>query len=396
MSLVVPAIVGRRLAVLGLVTVLLVAAVVGAVSLGVVGTPTVDGVQNRFGPVNESTTTIYSDLQVSNPNPIGIDLGETSATYTVQMNGITMATGSKSGLHVPHGHSTLNFTTYMRNDRIQSWWVSHLRNGEHTDVSVDATVHPPFLGQSFTAPSVTRSVDTDVISAFNSTETRPIDVNKPFVSDPVAYVNRTSAAWGNVTEQRTPIRMQFDVYNPKSTPITITGVGYDVQMNDIAMGSGATKHSYVIPPHESRTVETTTVIRNDKLGQWWVSHLENGQVTHLRIDFYVNVDLSSFGVGTVRVPLKQLSYTHTISTDIFGTKNASTTDSARQTAGTDGSATTETTTNTPMRTQTATDTPTATRTSTTASTLPVTQTTTDGGLLAVERPHGDAAAARLR
>lgn len=59
----------RRIAALG---VLLLVVLGGAgVATGVLGAPSVTGVDNRFAGVNNTTTTIESDLQVRNPNPLG-------------------------------------------------------------------------------------------------------------------------------------------------------------------------------------------------------------------------------------------------------------------------------------------------------------------------------------
>ncbi len=310
---------GSKLRVAGVLVGLLVAAGAAGAATGVLGAPAVVGVENRFGDVNETTTAIESDLRVHNPNPVGVRLGGTSVDYAVEMNGLTMASGTKSGVGVETGNSTLSFTSHLRNERIPTWWTSHLQNGERTNLTVDADVHSSLVGASFGAPTVERSVETDVASAFDSTETQPIDASQPLVSDPVLYLNETSGDWGAVNETATPIEMSFTVYNPKSYPISASSIGYDVSMNDVAMGSGSTESAVTIPPGETRTIEATTVLRNQRLDEWWVTHLERNQVTDLTIEFYARFDLSATGGGTVRVPLDDV--THEIETDMFGTKN---------------------------------------------------------------------------
>ena len=366
--------IGSKLKVIATVLGLLAFTVGGSYAVGLIGTPSVTGVENRFGDVSDSTTTIESDLLVSNPNPIGVNLGGTTAEYTVTMNGIEMAHGVKEGVSIPKGASSLHFSTAMENGKIPAWWTSHIRNGEHTDLAVDANVHSSLLGRSFGAPKVKRSVDTDIIGEFNSSERRPINVSQPLVSDPVAYIERTNATWGEVTEEETPIRMEFTIYNPKSVPITVTEVGYDLRMNDVRMGRGASERTHVIPAGGTKTVETTTVIRNKHLDEWWVSHLRNDQVTNLRIDFYARVDLSAVGAGSVRIPLEGLTYEKRIETDLFGTKNA--------TAG-NGTATNGTTTATGGGDGSSSNgTPTPGGASTPAPTAEPTGTTTDdGGLI---------------
>ncbi len=285
-------------------------------SVGVLGVPSVVGVDNAFGDVNETTTEIETDLAVHNPNPVGARLGDLSVNYTVRMNEVEMATGTKRGLGIDSGNSTVNFTTAMANERIPAWWTSHVRNGERTDVRIDVRARSGLLGRTFEAPSVERTVTTDLLSSFNSTDTREVDANQPGVEDPVLYVNRTSATWGDVTDDETAIRMEFVVYNPKATPVPITELGYNVTMNDVAVGDGRTDREYVVPPHDTRTIRITTTIDNSKLDDWWVTHLRNDQVTDLRIDFHGRVDTGV--AGTVRVPFDPLTHTETVETDIFG------------------------------------------------------------------------------
>ncbi|UPW00201.1 LEA type 2 family protein [Halorussus gelatinilyticus] len=317
-----------------LVTLLLALGVVvgGGLSLGVLGAPSVVGVHNSFGDVTEETTEIRTELVVRNPNPVGINLGGVSVSYDVTMNDVAMANGTKEGVSVGTGNSTVNVSTRMDNERIPAWWVSHVRNGEETALRVDATVRSSTLGRSFQAPPVERQISTDVISQFNSTEPRPIDADQPLVSDPVGYVNETSARWGEVTASETPIDMRFTVYNAKSLPMAVTEIGYTITMNNITVGNGSSETGHVIEGHSTETIETRTAIRNGKLDQWWVSHLENDQVTDLRIDFYAELEL---GGETFRVPLEDLTYRKTIETDIFGNKaesSGSTTGSEARTA----------------------------------------------------------------
>ena len=325
----------------------LVLLVGGAWGLGIVGTPAVAGVDNAFGPVNESTTVIESELIVNNPNPITIDLGGLSADYAVEMNGIRMATGHKDGVKVAsRGNSSVPFRTEMNNSKLPAWWVSHVENDETTTLTVDASVHSTLLGRSF-SPKVEREISTNIIGAFNTEEDRPIDANQPVVADPVLWLNRTAGEWGAVDENRTEIAMAFDLHNPKAIPLTITEIGYDIRMNGVSMGEGATDRTVVIGPGQTKTVSATTVLDNQKLDEWWVTHLRNDQTTTLEIEFYAVVDLSSAGGGTLRIPLDAME--RTIETDMFGTKNSSTAGSG------DGSGSTPTSSPTPEPTATPTD-----------------------------------------
>ena len=184
------------------VLVIAVGAIGVAFAAGLLGVPSVAGVDNRFTGVNETTTLIETNVTVSNPNPIGLELGGLDLDYTVRLNDVALANGSKRGLSVGSGNSTLTFRTAMANERIPPWWVSHIRNGEHTTLRVEANVTSGLLGRTVEVTPVERPVDTAVLSGFNSTEPRPVHANSPLVADPVLYVNETSAAWGDVSTAR--------------------------------------------------------------------------------------------------------------------------------------------------------------------------------------------------
>ncbi|AXG09620.1 LEA type 2 family protein [Haloplanus rubicundus] len=326
----------RRVVTLAVVAVLLLA----GVAVFFLSQPSVAGVDNRFGAVNETTTTIESDLRVRNPNPIGATLGGLTVDYAIDMNGIRMATGTKGGLSLPQGQSSVPMTTRLANERIPTWWVSHVRNDERTTLAVNADVHSSTLGASFGAPQVTRDIETDIISAFNSTEDRPVGSSP--TGGPLLVIRETSAQWGEVSAAETNIDMRFVVYNPNSYAIPVSELSYRATMNDIEMGNGTTEDQGVIPPGETRTIRATTTLNNDNIDEWWVSHLQNDQVTDLRIDFSARFELPT---ETVDVPLDPLTYTRTIETDIFDNK-------AEESDAADGTATP-----TPSGTSTPTPTP---------------------------------------
>jgi len=294
-----------------------------AFGAGVIGTPGVVAVENRFGDVSNRTTVIKTDMVVSNPNPIGVQLSDTRINYTVGMNNVSIAAGDKEGVGVDPGNTTLNFTTQMQNTKIPDWWVTHVRNDERTTVDIDARARTGLLGGRVFPFEQTKRIETDIIGQFNSDERRPVNSpqTQPGTENPVLFVEETRASYGTVTDAETPIDMRFTLYNPKLQPYTITEVGYEITMNGVDVGAGATDDDYavVIPPDDTETLDTRTAIANAKLDDWWVSHLENNQVTDLRIDFYAKVELPTG--NEARVPLDQLTYENRIETDIFGNKD---------------------------------------------------------------------------
>jgi hypothetical protein len=184
--------------------------------------------------------------------------------------------------------------------------------------------------------------------------------------------------------------MRFVVHNPTAYPIPFSELGYRATMNGVEMGTGATEGYGTIPPGETRTIRATTTLENANLDEWWVTHLENDQVTALRIDFSARFDLPT---GTVAVPLDPLTYRETIETDVFGNDETATAAAAED--GGDGESGTRTPT--PESTSTATPTPTPKPTPTDGGVLDDDGATTpaptdDGGTALGRRPTRGASA----
>lgn len=336
--------------------------VAGGFAAGVFGMPGVVAVENAFGPVNQSTTTVESELVVNNPNPVGASFDDAQIEYRIRMNDIPMAHGGREGLKLGTGNTTIPLKTYLKNDQIPKWWVSHIENGERSTMTIDATLYSGTLNRSRSFTHEPEPIETDIESQFDTNETRPINASLPLISDPVLYLNSTTGHWGDVTEKETPIEMTFTLYNPKDFPISMTRLEYNITMNGVDVGDGSTSKSVTIPAHSEKQVEATTIIDNSKLDEWWVTHLQRNQVTDLRIDFYARIDVSG---ESIRIPLRNVSYT--IETDMFGNKagNSGSADSGGETTttsqdGPDSSDSASTTTTTTTTTSTSTTTTTTT------------------------------------
>jgi len=292
-----------------------------ATAMGVFGIPQVVAIENELVGANESTTVVESNLTISNPNPFPITLRRADVTYTVSMNDIPVGTGQETGVSLGSGNSSVAVRTGLDNDDIDDWWVTHVRRGERTTVSVRTTVESGRIDRSVSHRVADRTVQTDITAAFNRSETTPIDASRPLVSDPVLYVNETTAHWGSVTTNRTVIQTRLHVYNPKSYPVPITGVSYDVGMNDVSVATGSTTTLRAIPARTHRNVTARLVVDNSRLDEWWVSHVQRNQTTTVTVDYAVRLDLYGDGNRTVSPdPIRR-----TVRTDVFGGRENDTT-----------------------------------------------------------------------
>jgi LEA14-like dessication related protein len=247
------------------------------------------------------------------------------------MNGIRMAAGSERDLSLPRGRTTIPVGLALDNERIPAWWVSHVRRGERTTVRTAARVNASVLGRTVTAARTDETTfETDIAGRFDTSESRPVDAGLPVVPDPLFVVERTNATWGRVSSEETPLNATFVLANPRDFPLPIVAFEYAVSMNGVRVGNGATEGG-VVPPGGRRAIAARTVIENDRLDEWWVSHVRRGQRTDVRIEFAARIELPTGGV--VRVALDEFTYTDTFETDVFGADGADDATEIRATGG---------------------------------------------------------------
>ena len=308
----------RRTFAVALVLVLLAGGAL--LTLGVAERPTVTSTESRFESVNASATVVETDLRIRNSNPVGVSLDGATVNHTVVMNDLVMGTGTKEGVAIGEGTTTATLTTVIDNRKISAWWKRHIENGERTRVETTARVRTPLLGRLRTVET-NSTVETDITGRLSSNEPHPVDADLPLVSDPLFVVERTTATWGTVTTETTPLATELVIANPHSIALPIVRIDYTIWMNGVAVGNGTTGQGHLIPAEGRRTVDARATIDNERLDEWWVSHLRHNQRTDLRVAFTAVLELPDG--ETVRVTLDGLGYHTEFETDILGSKRAS-------------------------------------------------------------------------
>lgn len=285
------------------------------VTAGVLYQPTVEEVNNSWGTVTRETSEIRTEIVIDNPAPLGVNLGSVGVDYTASMNNLTMATGAERGVSIESGTNTIVLSTELDNGRIPDWWVTHINAGEQTTVTISVTVtlDLPLDTLSIAVPEQNQEITTDVLAPLNSDEDRAVNA----FGRTLLTVERTRADWQTATRDRTPMDLSATVENPNPSPIVFSKIGYTIRMNDITVAEGESDEEVVIPPKSTETIETTAVIDNAKLDDWWVTHLRNGEETTMEVEFYAVVE---YGGYSRKVPLEFFTYRETIETDVLGTE----------------------------------------------------------------------------
>jgi LEA14-like dessication related protein len=239
------------------------------------GKPEVVGIENEWGKINQDYTEILTKITVNNPNPVPIPI---SAVETeLYLNGIKMGSGKNvNSATIEPGESVIVLSTKIENDKIPEWWVSHIKNGEKSRVTLKGYLVFDLKITQFRFPIEEESdIQTDILSSLSFTRNFGIGPAKVTVS--------VKSSWGDVSSTTTQIIHTATFTNPNSFPIPLLATDYTITLNGIEVGRGEIEDT-IIKPNAKTAVTFTTHIDNEKLKEWWVSHIKNGERTTIRMN----------------------------------------------------------------------------------------------------------------
>lgn len=264
-------------------------------AIGVLGAPSIASMTNRWGAVEEDRVEILTDLEVDNPNPVGLGYGISGVEYAVVMNDVGLAEGNADEVDLPSGRSTIDLATDVHVERIPPWWASHVDNGETSDMTIEAAIHANF-GPIGNTPTVTHddTIETDLIGtlrdgleAYEGEHEGPTIGVDPVTITPRVEIRDTDARWGAVTEAVTELELIFDVHNPNAYPIPTPAFAGRLTFNDVAIGEWEAHEvdlvdgtfDALIPAGGTRSLTYRVDIANGRLGDWFVTHVDRGEFT---------------------------------------------------------------------------------------------------------------------
>ncbi|MDY6780311.1 MAG: LEA type 2 family protein [Halobacteria archaeon] len=267
---------------------------------------------NEWGEVTADSTEVRTRMSLGYPNFVGLRVDNVGVGYVAKMNGMDIIQARKSGVELDGTSTTVRLTGEIDNTRIPVWWVSHVNNGEVSEVIVEPSisVEDPLgvADVSLEIPKLRHRIRTDILDSLNTDEMREKELfGKKFLRF------RTSAEWGEATVDSTPLEMTAEIENPNRFPVVFSRLSYDIEMNGVEVGSGETKKRVRLSPRGEQDVETSATIDNSTLSDWWVTHVRNDETTEFKLRFKAVME---FAGRKVEIPLQ--SYSTTVETDIFG------------------------------------------------------------------------------
>jgi LEA14-like dessication related protein/PKD repeat protein len=356
----------RKVGVIVLVIVIVIAGIGAAFFTGVLGTPSA-GLEDRgdWGNVSEEQTEVVTTVWVDNPNPIGVSVSDSvEVSYQLYLNDVNLANGEKSGLSIPAGNNTVQISTYIQNQDIPPWWVAFIQNNETIPIRADASadvggtvsISVDFPTQEQTILTEETPIITslsEVASGTEGTYTKNVFEQEfrdktglessSLISERVTgqdgeltvgyEIQDGWAEWGEVTEDTTTVYFHFQIHNPGDVRVLAapSNVGVDVEMNDLEMFSaqandtslqnsgdfseGDVLGGRVLEPGETEEAVYAVEMNNENIDDWFKSHVRQGEQTSIRTEAKL-----VFSVQDVEfaVPADSpVSYTCELQTDIL-------------------------------------------------------------------------------
>jgi len=186
----------------GLVLFLAVVLLVATAAYGVlaVDRPQVESVDNEWGAVTNDRTEVETRIGVDSPLLLRVGDAAADISYTVSMNDIEFATERENRVSLDGDESTVSVSTWLDNDEIPAWWVSHIKRNETTTVRVQPDVVVDVAGIRLPADewTRTRTVHTDLLEPLETNESQEFQA----YGRTVMVVDETNATWG------TPLRTE--------------------------------------------------------------------------------------------------------------------------------------------------------------------------------------------
>lgn len=285
-------------------------------------------VTNEWGEVTDRYSEIRTRVVLDGASLVDVYIDSVGLRYEASMNGVRVARSEKKGVSLNRRNTTIHLSARIGRESLLEWWQTHVNNNESTRLVIrpHLTVDLPsvdlstidFAGVlpsrtsvnsvSVETPNYVNDFTTSIADSVRTRETMRI---KAF-GKTVFAVEDVDAGWGTADDEKTPLDVTVGVRNPNPVSVGFEDLRYTVTMNGIDVGQG-TVDDFVLPARGEKTVESRAVLRNERIADWWATHLRRDERTSTSISFD----------GTVRAlgfsrEIGGRSYTDSFETDLFG------------------------------------------------------------------------------
>jgi LEA14-like dessication related protein len=280
------------------------------------GEPEVQSTSSDWGAVTDETTEIVTDVTVDNPNEGEFnDLLSLRVNQTTEVNDVLFAQNTSTVESLPAGEGTFTISALANNDAVPRWWSRHINNGERSTVTTTATGTADIAVTTLPVglPDRQNTQTTDVIGQIETEEPQRVTTES---GEHVLTITEVDAEWGVSDPQSAPLIVTTEIRNENTfSSVTIEGIDYVVNLNSVTVADNSSENSYTIAPGATRRVSYVIYLDNQKMDEWWPTHIRNDEVTRMSSNTTATIQTPE---GTERAAFDILGNDTTIETDFLG------------------------------------------------------------------------------
>lgn len=242
--------------------------------------PEVTEVKRKWGEVNEEYSEILVDIGINNPLPF---LPLKDVESSIYINGIQIATGNAKDIE----RDRIVLGIKIDNSRIRDFWISHLSNNEKSSVITKAVPVINLLVTEYRYPvELEQNIETRVFEMSFGDKKLEVAGKEVFAFKEII------AERGKVDNQKTEILIKGKTINSAPVRIDVESLEYEIYFNEVLMGKGMVELNVILKSKESSEISIPAIIENSKIPQWWVSHIKNGEVTNVKVNGKLKVNMA--------------------------------------------------------------------------------------------------------
>lgn len=294
------------------------------------GNALVRRVENDWGEIADDETEIRTRVVLDGRHLVNAHVDSVGLRYEAYMNGVRVARSEKKGVSLNRQNTTAHLSAYIDRSRLLEWWHTHVNNGERTrlvirpQVTVDLPsidlsaldfaglgvppTRPPISSVSVETPNYVTEFDTGILDSIRTDER----MTATAFGRTVFAVHGIDARWGEADEDETPVELRVKVENPNPFAVGLEDIGYTVKMNGVRVGEGRVD-DLGLPARDTEVVSSVAVLRNERIADWWTTHLRRNEKTETEISLHGAVRALGFGRR-----IGDRIYTGSFETDLFG------------------------------------------------------------------------------
>lgn len=259
----------------------------------------IENISNSWGSISPDITTLVTSLRV---NSTKIPEDSLSIFCNIKLNDINIFGGEVDDfiLEKESNFSLIYFPTRINNnsESITNWWISHIKNNETTEVTIQGELRINYIGNTLVKPFLWRNeFKTDILEDVNIENIRTLEFGLYTLE-----VKSLQSAWGQITSDRTEIKHTLAIYNSSIIPGApiVNRVEYELSLNGIEMTKKGVDLPFLIWPGQTKYINFTTELDSEKMKEWWVSHVQSNEKSIYDLKYTLCVEF--FGAKIARWP----------------------------------------------------------------------------------------------